>query len=143
IGVNSSHKPTGYLLMNELESKRNELQLKNFNDALNSAEMGIVLLDRLFQDQFMNVKAEQIIGMELSVLLGRDYRKLIRIEQSFDEVLRGQTWFGIENTFNYKVISGQFSPVYEHGEIVGIIHNFYLKDQFKEAVNEIEFVREM
>lgn len=81
--------------------------------------------------------------MKKSIIQGRDYRKLIRIEASLDEVLRGQKWFGIENTFNFKVISGQFSPIYENGKITGIIHNFYLKDQLEEAVHEIDFVREM
>lgn len=143
IGVDHSEKPTGYILMDDLQHQMNQLQLKSFNDALNSAEMGIVTMDASFHVQFMNEKAEQILGMKRSILQGRDYRKIIRMEESFDEVLEGQKWFGIENMFNFKVITGQFSPIYENGNIIGIIHNFYLKEQLKEAVHEVDFVQEM
>lgn len=143
IGVDHSEKPTGYILMDDLQHQMNQLQLKSFNDALNSAEMGIVTMDASFHVQFMNEKAEQILGMKRSILQGRDYRKIIRMEESFDEVFEGQKWFGIENMFNFKVITGQFSPIYENGNIIGIIHNFYLKEQLKEAVHEVDFVQEM
>lgn len=143
VGADSSSQPSGYLFMDCLDAYLNELQLKAFNDALNNAEMGIVTLDPSFHVLFMNEKAEQILGMEKRLIQGRDYRKLIRMDTSFEEVLQGQKWFGIENTFNFKVISGQFSPIYENGKVTGIIHNFYLKDQLEEAVHEIDFVREM
>ncbi len=143
IGADHANRPTGYMFMDRLNQFLSEVQLKNFNDALNNAEMGIVTMDASFQVIFMNEKAEQILGMKRSIIQGRDYRKLIRMDASFDEVLKGQKWFGVENTFNFKVISGQFSPIYESGKIIGIIHNFYLKDQLEEAVHEIDFVREM
>ncbi|WP_164525639.1 sigma 54-interacting transcriptional regulator [Siminovitchia acidinfaciens] len=143
IGADIFQQPTGYVFMDRLDQYLSEVQLKSFNDALNSAEMGIVTMNPSFQVIFMNEKAEQILGMKKSIIQGRDYRRLIRMDTSFDEVLRGQKWFGIENTFNFKVISGQFSPIYENGKITGIIHNFYLKDQLEEAVHEIDFVREM
>ncbi|GIN90474.1 sigma 54-interacting transcriptional regulator [Siminovitchia terrae] len=143
IGADVVNRPTGYMIMDHLNRYLSEVQLKNFNDALNNAEMGIVTMDASFHVIFMNEKAEQILGMKRSVIQGRDYRKLIRMDTSFDEVLEGQKWFGVENTFNFKAISGQFSPIYESGKIIGIIHNFYLKDQLEEAVHEIDFVREM
>lgn len=143
IGADPSNRPTGYMFMEQLNRYLSEIQLKNFNDALNGAEMGIVTMDASFHVIFMNEKAEQILGMDKSIIQGRDYRKLIRMNESFDEVLKGQKWFGIENVFNFKVISGQFSPIYVNGKITGIIHNFYLKDQLEEAVHEIDFVREM
>lgn len=143
IGADRFKKPTGYMFMDRFKQFLSEIQLKSFNDALNSAEMGIVTMNPSFQVIFMNEKAEQILGMNKSIIQGRDYRRLIRMDTSFDEVLRGQKWFGIENTFNFKVITGQFSPIYENGKISGIIHNFYLKDQLEEAVHEIDFVREM
>lgn len=143
IGANNEHEPTGYLFMDQLENKLNELKFNNINGALNSAEIGIVVLNKSFQIQFMNEQAEQILGMDLSVLQNRDYRSLIKTEQSLDNVLHGQTAFGIESTFNTKVMTGQFSPVYEEENVVGIIHNFYLKEQFANAVHDIQFVKEM
>ncbi len=143
IGADEKNEPTGYVLMDQLQNALNTLQLKSLNDALNSAEMGIVTMDDSFHVQFMNETAERILGMEKSILQGRDYRKIIQMEASFNKVFTGQKLFGIENAFNFKKISGKFSPIYKNGKIVGIIHNFYLKDQLKEAVSEIDFVREM
>lgn len=144
VGADDSHEPIGYLLMNDLRTKLNELKLNHYVDALNHAEMGIVVLNESLHVQFMNEKAEQILGLEQSVLLGRDYRKLIRMENSFDDVLKGQKWYGVENEFNFKKITGQFSPVYdENNHVIGLIHTFYLKDTLEKAVHEIGFVQEM
>lgn len=144
VGADNKHQPTGFLLMSDLQAKLNELQLNHYIDALNHAEMGIVVLNKEFSVQFMNEKAEQILGLQQSVLLGRDYRKIIRMEHTFDEVLQGQKWFGIENEFNYKTITGQFSPVYDEQEnVIGLIHTFYLKDTLEKAVTQISFVQEM
>lgn len=143
IGADHHNRPSGYMLMEHFNHYMNDLQLQSFNDALNSAELGIVTMDTDFHVVFMNEKAEHILGMKMSILQGRDYRKLIRLEPSLDEVLQGQKWFGVENAFNFKVISGQFSPIFKEGKIAGISHNFYLKEQLEEAVQEIGFVREM
>ena len=143
IVANQEKETKGFVIINNLDEKIATLHLNSLNKALNSAEIGIVTLDRMFRVRFMNEKAEQIFGMKKEVFISRDYRKIIRSEENLMNVLKGERLFNIRNVFNSKKITGQYSPIYRDNKVTGIIHNFYLKEAFDEVVNQVDFVKEM
>lgn len=143
IVVNNNEQPTGYIQMKDLDEKLASIHLNTLNKGLNSAEIGIVTLDKFFRVKFMNDTAEQILGMAKELFVRRDYRKIICSNENLESVLKGDRLRNIEDEFNYKKIIGQYSPIYKNKKIVGVIHNFYLKERFNQVINQVDFVKEM
>ncbi|GLY09174.1 sigma 54-interacting transcriptional regulator [Pseudobacillus badius] len=142
-GVNEQREPVGYITMEEAKNQLAHLQLESLNHSLNSAEIGIITTNQQFEVNFMNETAGQILGLPRSILAGRNYRKMMAAEVEMANILAGEKKFGVDSTFNFKKITGHFSPVYHEGQIEGIVHVFYLQEHLEKAVSRLEFVREL
>ncbi|KZR59818.1 sigma 54-interacting transcriptional regulator [Pseudobacillus badius] len=142
-GVNEQREPVGYITMEEAKNQLAHLQLESLNHSLNSAEIGIITTNQQFEVNFMNETAGQILGLPRSILAGRNYRKMMATEVEMANILAGEKKFGVDSTFNFKKITGHFSPVYHEGQIEGIVHVFYLQEHLEKAVSRLEFVREL
>ena len=143
IVINNNAQPIGFIQMKDLDEKLASIHLNTLNKGLNSAEIGIVTLDKFFRVKFMNDTAEQILGMAKELFVRRDYRKIICSNENLESVLKGDRLRNVEDEFNYKKIIGQYSPIYKNKKIIGVIHNFYLKEQFNQVINQVDFVKEM
>ncbi|MED0665481.1 sigma 54-interacting transcriptional regulator [Pseudobacillus badius] len=142
-GVNEQREPVGYITMEDAKNQLAHLQLESLNHSLNSAEIGIITTNQQFEVNFMNETAGQILGLPRSILAGRNYRKMMAAEVEMANILAGEKKFGVDSTFNFKKITGHFSPVYHEGQIEGIVHVFYLQEHLEKAVSRLEFVREL
>ncbi|WP_174734349.1 sigma 54-interacting transcriptional regulator [Mesobacillus harenae] len=143
IGINKQNEITGYITKEEAISKRNEIKLSRMNESIDSAEIGIITMDKKFNVSFMNETAENIIGLTRAFLIGRNYLDLIHSVHNIEDVLTGRRLHNINTSFNFKKMSGHFSPVYRNGEINGIVHIFFLQQQLEEGAKELEFVKEL
>ncbi|WLR51325.1 sigma 54-interacting transcriptional regulator [Bacillus tianshenii] len=139
----ASGEYSGYITQTDALNKVNELKLLQINKSIDSAEIGIITMDCDYQVTFMNGTAENIIGLSRSFLIHRNYRQLIRMDEDISKVLNGQQLMNVRTQFNFKVMNGHLSPIYEKGKVIGIVHIFHLQKQLEETAKELEFVREL
>lgn len=142
-GVDEQRQAVGYITIEEAKNQLAQLQLEILNHSLNSAEIGIITTNQQFEVNFMNETAGQILGLSRSILAGRNYKKIIAADVEMENVLAGEKKFGVDSSFNFKKMTGHFSPVYHEGQIEGIVHVFYLQEHLEKAVSGLEFVREL
>ncbi|WP_243291752.1 sigma 54-interacting transcriptional regulator [Bacillus sp. FJAT-47783] len=143
IGVNKENHVIGYTTVVDARHEMNRLMLEHMNKSIDSAEFGVITTNNDFEIIFMNEVAENILGLSRSFLIGRNYKTLITVEEDIQEVLMGKRLISVKSSFNFKQMSGHFSPIYKEGKVNGIVHIFYLQEHWKEAVNELEFVKEL
>jgi transcriptional regulator with PAS, ATPase and Fis domain len=133
----------GYITQSEAIYKMMEQRFLQLNKSIDSAEIGIITMDRKFNVTFMNETAENIIGLPRTVLLERNYRQMIRMDEDLSLVLKGSQLMNVRTSFNFKAMNGHLSPIYEKGKVTGIVHIFHLQKQFEESAKDLEFVREL
>lgn len=143
LGMNPEGEVTGYSLVSQAGHRLNELQLTHMNQVLNGAGVGIVRTNTAFEIEFINEVAENILGMSRSFLMGRDYKTLLTVEKDLDRVLQGETLMSVNSSINFKQISGNFSPLRVDGKVTGLVHIFFRRETFEEAVQELAFVRNL
>ena len=143
IGVNEKDEMVGYSSVEEARHKMNELRLKDINLLLHGAGVGIVRTNVHYQIEFMNETAVNILGISSSFLLHRNYKVLLTSDKDIGEVMEGKTIVSVNSTINFKKISGNFYPLKENGQITGLVHVFFSKEVFEEAVRELDFVRSL
>ncbi|WP_052343528.1 sigma 54-interacting transcriptional regulator [Bacillus massiliigorillae] len=141
VGVDENHKVTSYITIAEAREIIAQIQLEQLNHSIDSAQMGVITTNELLEINFMNETAEAILGLSRSVLLGRNYKKILKSELDISQVLAGEQIFGVASSFNYKEITGQLSPIYQDDTINGIVHVFYLQKQVDEAISELQVIR--
>ncbi|KAB7706615.1 AAA domain-containing protein [Bacillus aerolatus] len=142
-GVNEQNEAVGYITIQEAKDTLTRLQLEFLNHGLNSAEIGIVTTNQQFEVNFMNETAGQILGLPRSILAGRSYKNILAADVEMEAILAGDKKFGVDSSFNFKKMTGHFSPVYHNGQAQGIVHVFYLQEHLEKAVSELQFVREL
>lgn len=143
IGVNEAEGIVGYTTIEQARHHLNELRLKDINLLLHGAGVGIVRTNVDFQIEFMNETAENILGIPSSFLLLRNYKTLLTNDKNLDQVMKGETLVSVNSSLNYKQISGNFYPLHMDGEITGLVHVFFSREVFEEAVQELDFVRNL
>lgn len=141
IGVNEEHEVTGYITVQEAREIIAQKQLEQLNHSIDSAQMAVITTNKSLEINFINETAESILGLSRAVLLGRNYKKLLKNKVDLNEVLAGEKVFGVTSTFNYKELTGHFSPIYQNETIDGIVHVFYLQRQIDEALSELKYIR--
>ncbi len=141
LGMDQAGNIAGYTSASEAKNHLGQYKLEQLNHIFNSSGIGIITTDPHFEITFMNETAEQILGLPKTVLQYRNYKTLLTIDKDLEEVLSGKQLLSVESSINYKRISGNFSPLYENGKIIGIVHIFSHRERLGEAVNELEFVR--
>lgn len=142
LGVNRNGEIVGASSLKEARNKVAHLKLYWRDQIFNSARIGVITTDLNFRITFVNEMAEEILGLSRNFLLYRNYKALLRVE-NLEEVLRGKQLVSTNCGINFKQIIGNFSPLFEDGKITGIVHIFYLKEQLEEAIQELEFVRNL
>ena len=140
IGEDSNGQIVGYTTMEEAQDKINEIQLKDLNLLLNGAGVGIIRTNINFEIEFINETAENILGFPSSFLLSRNYKTLLNIEKDLNKVMEGETLVSVNSSVNFKQISGNFYPLRMKERITGLVHIFFLREVFEEAVQEVEIV---
>lgn len=143
LGIDPDGGIAGYIGTQEAKNQLSRYKLEQLNHIFNSSGIGIITTDSSFEITFMNETAEQILGLPKSVLQYRNYKTLLTLDKDLEEVLSGKQLLSVESSINYKRISGNFSPLYENGKMVGIVHIFSPRERLGEAVNELEFVRNL
>lgn len=143
IGVDSSGGVTGYSTVKNARHQINELQLIHLNEIIHGAGVGIIRTNSQFKIEFMNETAERFLGLPGSFLLSRNYKALLTMEKDLQRVLDGETLVSVNSTINFKQMSGNFYPLKIDGNITGLVHMFYLREEFEEAVQELDFVRHL
>lgn len=143
LGIDPEGGIAGYIGTQEAKNQLSRYKLEQLNHIFNSSGIGIITTDSSFEITFMNETAEQILGLPKSVLQYRNYKTLLTLDKDLEEVLSGKQLLSVESSINYKRISGNFSPLYENGKMVGIVHIFSPRERLGEAVNELEFVRNL
>ncbi|WNC12256.1 sigma 54-interacting transcriptional regulator [Brevibacillus brevis] len=143
LGIDPEGGIAGYIGTQEAKNQLSRYKLEQLNHIFNSSGIGMITTDSSFEITFMNETAEQILGLPKSVLQYRNYKTLLTLDKDLEEVLSGKQLLSVESSINYKRISGNFSPLYENGKMVGIVHIFSPRERLGEAVNELEFVRNL
>ncbi|MFT9846903.1 sigma 54-interacting transcriptional regulator [Aneurinibacillus sp. REN35] len=143
LGMNPDGEVAGYSLVSQASHRLNELQLTHMNQMLNGAGVGIVRTNTAFEIEFINEVAENILGLSRSFLMSRNYKTLLTMEKELDLVLQGETLVSVNSSINFKQISGNFSPLRIDGKVTGLVHIFFRRETFEEAVQELEFVRNL
>lgn len=143
LGVDADGNVTGFSTNLKARDRINQLKLNQMNRIFNSSGLGIVTTGENFEITFVNETAEKNLGLSGNFLMNRNYKALWAGHEVLDEVLRGKQLVSVESLMNFKQIIGNFSPLFENRKITGIVHIFYLKEQFEEAVKELEFVRNL
>jgi transcriptional regulator with PAS, ATPase and Fis domain len=143
LGVNSIGEETGFCSVDEAKNSLTKFNLQHMNQTLNSSGLGIITTDSHFKIQFMNEKAEEILGLSQSFLLNRNYRTLLEVDSNLEEVLIGKQFVSVDSTINYKNISGNFSPLMQEGKICGIVHAFILSEEWKHTIQELKYVKSL
>jgi PAS domain S-box-containing protein len=141
LGIDETGNIEGYTSTREAKNLLSRYKLEQLNHIFNSSGIGIITTDSHFEITFMNETAEQILGLPKSVLQYRNYKTLLTIDKDLEEVLSGKQLLSVESSINYKRISGNFSPLIENGKIIGTVHIFSHRERLGDAVNELEFVR--
>lgn len=143
LGVNQNGEVTGYNKVVSAAHEMKRLQLEQMDQILNGAKMGIINTNAEFEITFINQTAEEILGLSRSFLLTRNYKSLITLERDLNEVLAGKHFVSVDCSLNFKTITGNFSPLFTDGQVSGMVHIFYLREQWQETVQELDFVRSM
>jgi transcriptional regulator with PAS, ATPase and Fis domain len=143
IGVDADGKIVGYSSAENARNRMHELQLRQMNQLLDGAGIGIITTNSDLEITFINGVAERILGLSASFLLQRNYKSLLRINQNLDDVLAGRPFVSVDSYLNFKHMIGNFTPLFVDGKIEGIVHIFFLREQWEEAVQELEFVRQL
>ncbi|ERI11435.1 sigma 54-interacting transcriptional regulator [Aneurinibacillus aneurinilyticus] len=143
LGMNTNGDITGYSTVRQARYQMNELQLTHMNEILNGAGAGVVRTNTDFEIEFINETAENILGLSRSFLINRNYKKLLTINKDINRVIQGETLMSVSSSINFKQISGNFSPLRIDGKVTGLVHIFFLRETFEEAVQELEFVRNL
>ncbi|MGG1658238.1 sigma 54-interacting transcriptional regulator [Brevibacillus sp. NRS-1366] len=143
LGVDHKGEITGYNKVQVAVQQLNQLKLQQFNQILNGAGIGIIHTNADFEITFINETAESIFGLPHSFLLTRNYKSLLTIDKNLDEVLAGKQFVSVDCSLNFKYITGNFSPLWVNGQVFGIVHIFFRKEQWEETVQELDFVRSM
>ncbi|MBM7649823.1 PAS domain S-box-containing protein [Bacillus ectoiniformans] len=143
LGVDEQGRLAGYTTEEKARALINEKKLEQVNESLDSAEIGMITTDKNLSILFMNETAETILGLSRSFLLKRNYLDLVHSDQDITEVFKGKSLKNVTTSFNFKKMSGHFSPVYKDGNIQGMVHIFFLQKQLDEYVKESVYVREL
>ncbi|KAB2334843.1 PAS domain-containing protein [Cytobacillus depressus] len=143
IGINAKEEIVGYTTIEQARHHINELRLKDINLLLHGAGVGIVRTNVDYQIEFINETAENILGISSSFLLLRNYKTLLTNDKNLDKVLEGETLISVNSSINFKQISGNFYPLQVDGNITGLVHVFFSREVFEEAVQELDFVRNL
>ncbi len=143
IGVNSSGGVSGYSTVEHARHQMNERQLVHLNEIIHGAGVGIIRTNSHYEIEFMNETAERFLGMPGSFLLSRNYQALLTMEKDLRRVLDGETLVSVNSKINFKQMSGNFYPLKIDGKITGLVHMFFLREEFEEAVQEVDFVRHL
>ncbi|MBY0123725.1 sigma 54-interacting transcriptional regulator [Bacillus sp. S/N-304-OC-R1] len=143
IGVHTNDEIVGYTTIEQARHHMNELRLKDINLLLHGAGVGIVRTNTSYQIEFINETAENILGISSSFLLFRNYKTLLTNDKDLDKVIEGETLVSVNSSVNFKQISGNFYPLQVEGKITGLVHVFFERKVFEEAVQELDFVRNL
>ncbi|MFC4766202.1 sigma 54-interacting transcriptional regulator [Effusibacillus consociatus] len=143
IGVDETGQVVGFSTVQEARNKINQLHFEQMNRILNGAGIGIITTNSDLEITFINEMAETILGLSKSFLLSRNYKTLLTVNQNIEQVLAGKQFISVDSSLNFKQIIGNFTPLLTNGEISGVVHIFFLREQFEEAVQELEFVRNL
>ncbi|MCM3568651.1 sigma 54-interacting transcriptional regulator [Neobacillus mesonae] len=143
IGIDKGNQIVGYTSIEEARHTINALKLKDINLLLHGAGVGIVKTNVDYQIEFMNETAENIVGISSSFFLGRNYKILLTSDKDIAAVMEGKTIVSANSSLNFKQISGNFYPLEEDGRITGLVHVFFSREVFEEAVQELDFVRNL
>ncbi|QED49381.1 sigma 54-interacting transcriptional regulator [Cytobacillus dafuensis] len=143
IGVDANEEIIGYTTIDQARHNISELRLKDINLLLHGAGVGIVRTNIDYQIEFINETAENILGIPSSFLLFRNYKTLLTSDKNLDKVMDGETLVSINSSINFKQISGNFYPLKVDGNITGLVHVFFSREVFEEAVQELDFVRNL
>ncbi|MGE5701866.1 MAG: sigma 54-interacting transcriptional regulator [Clostridia bacterium] len=143
LGMDQAGDIVGYTSTSEAKNMLSRYKLEQLNQIFNSSGIGMITTNSHFEIIYMNETAEQILDMPKNVLQYRNYKTLLTIDKDLEEVLSGKQLLSVESSINFKRISGNFSPLHEHGKIIGIVHIFSPRERLGEAVNELEFVRKL
>lgn len=143
VGVDLNGEVTGYTTGQHARNKINELQLAQLNELIHGAGIGIVRTNSRFEIEFLNETAERLLGLPRSFLLDRNYQTLLTMDKNLENVLEGKTLVSVNSEINFKQMSGNFYPLKMEGEITGLVHMFFLREEYKEIVQELDFVRHL
>ncbi|MEH7345917.1 sigma 54-interacting transcriptional regulator [Bacillus sp. JJ1532] len=143
IGVNEKEEFVGYTTIEQARHHISELRLKDINLLLHGAGVGIVRTNVHYQIEFINETAENILGIPSSFLMLRNYKTLLTNDKDLDKVMDGETLVSVNSSINFKQISGNFYPLQIDGNITGLVHVFFSREVFEEAVHELDFVRNL
>ncbi|KIL78373.1 sigma 54-interacting transcriptional regulator [Bacillus badius] len=143
IGENLDREVMGYITVKEAKSKINELKLTHLNQLLHGSGVGIVRTNIHYEIEFINETAENILGIPSSFLLFRNYKALLTVDKDLERVMKGETLVSLNSSINFKQMSGNFYPLRINGKITGLVHMFFLREVFEEAVQELDFVRNL
>lgn len=143
IGVNDKGEFVGYTTIEQARHQMSELRLKDINLLLHGAGVGIVRTNINYQIEFINETAENILGIPSSFLMFRNYKTLLTNDKNLEKVMDGETLVTVNSSINFKQISGNFYPLQIDGNITGLVHVFFSKEVFEEAVHELDFVRNL
>ncbi|RXT06405.1 sigma 54-interacting transcriptional regulator [Ammoniphilus sp. CFH 90114] len=143
LGMDVEGAVTGYSTVKQAKSRINQIQLEHMNGILNGAGVGVITTNENLEIQFINETAEKILGLSRSFLLYRNYKTLLTVDRDLEEVLQGERFVSVNSSLNFKQISGNFTPLFLDGKITGLVHIFFLREEFEEAVQELEFVRNL
>ncbi|WP_027416245.1 sigma 54-interacting transcriptional regulator [Aneurinibacillus terranovensis] len=143
IGVDTDGKLVGYSTTEQAHNRIHELRLTQMNQLLDGAGVGMITTNSALEITFINGVAEKILGLSDTLLLQRNYKSLLHISQNLDDVLAGKPFVSVDSYLNFKHMIGNFTPLYVNGNIEGLVHIFFLREQWEEAVQELEFVRQL
>ncbi|MES9759318.1 sigma 54-interacting transcriptional regulator [Priestia megaterium] len=143
IGINEHDEVVGYCTNQHARQRMHELQLMHLNQLSQGAGIGMITTNSSLEITFVNEMAEKILGLSTSFLLNRKYSSLIEMKQSLEDVLLGKSLISVSSYLNFKQIIGNFTPLVVNGTCTGLVHIFFLREQWEEAVKELEFVRHL
>ncbi|BAU26658.1 PAS domain S-box-containing protein [Aneurinibacillus soli] len=143
LGKDLSGRYIGFTTIERARHEATGLKLNQLEQIFDGAGIGIVTTDEQSRITFLNEQAAEIFGMPQDVLLYRKYETLLSAEKQMNAVLSGKQLVSVSNYFNSRHIIGNFSPLYQSGQVVGSVHLFYLQEHLEEAVRELKFVRNL
>lgn len=143
IGIDDKGDLVGYTTIEQARHTINEINLKDINLLLHGAGVGIVRTNVQFQIEYMNETAENIMGIPSTFMLFRNYKTLLTNDKDLGKVMDGETLVSVNSSINFKQLSGNFYPLKEEGRITGLVHVFFSREVFEEAVQELDFVRNL
>lgn len=143
MGVNECDEVAGYCTAQYARQRIHELRLTHLNQLSAGAGIGIITTNSSLEVTFVNEMAERILGLSSSFLLNRNYSALLDIKHSLTDVLAGKSLVSVSSTLNFKQMIGNFTPLMVNGKVTGLVHIFFLREQWEEAVRELEFVRDL